>query len=165
MSEGTSDLFDKYREQARIALPLFRDFGGRRRFKGVVSTVRCYEDNSKVREVANSPGKGRVLVVDGGGSQRCALMGDVVAGEAVANQWEGVVIFGCVRDVEALAKLDIGIKAMAATPRGPHKLGAGYVDVPIEIAGLVCAPGDILFADADGILLLDAKLLGERTGR
>jgi len=134
---------------------LFQDFGGRPRFSGVIVTVRCFEDNSRVKEVLATDGRGKVLVVDGGGSQRCALMGDLIAKTAVDKGWEGVVIYGCIRDRVALRDLSLGIKALAAIPRKSERRGEGQVQLPIEIAGVACRPGDRLVADEDGVIILD----------
>lgn len=156
MTDSTCDLYDTLGSSVRVLPPLFQDFGGRSRFDGVVVTVRCFEDNSRVKEVLATPGRGKVLVVDGGGSQRCALMGDLIAKGAVDNGWEGVVIYGCIRDRVALRELALGIKALAAIPRKSERRGEGQLQLPIEIAGVACRPGDRLVADEDGVILLDA---------
>jgi regulator of ribonuclease activity A len=155
MTQTTSDLYDQFGERLRVLPPLFQDFGGRTRFSGEVVTVRCFEDNSRVKELLSTPGTGKVLLVDGAGSQRCALMGDLIAGQAVTQGWEGVVIYGCVRDREALKALNLGIRAIAATPRKSMRRGEGQTQLPIEIGGVACRPGDRLVADEDGIVLLD----------
>ncbi len=153
----TCDLFDRFKDAARFVLPGFRDFGGVKRFSGPVVTVKCFEDNSRVKELLATPGAGKVLVVDGAGSLRCALMGDLIAASAVRNGWAGVVIWGCVRDVAELATLDLGIKALAAIPRASTRRDQGLVDVPLELPGAAVDPGDILFADEDGIVLLTGE--------
>lgn len=155
MTRSTSDLYDRYGARLRVLPPVFQDFGGRSRFAGEVVTVRCYEDNSRVKELLSTAGDGRVLVVDGGGSQRCALMGDLIAGEAVTHGWEGIVIYGCIRDREALKGLNLGVRALAATPRKSLRRGEGQTQLPIEIGGVSCRPGDWLVADQDGMVLLD----------
>ncbi|HEY0838469.1 MAG TPA: ribonuclease E activity regulator RraA [Azospirillum sp.] len=155
MFESTCDLYDRFEATARVADPVFRDFGKRHRFSGEVVTVKCFEDNSRVKELLGKPGKGKVLVVDGGGSLRAALMGDLIAKSAVDQGWEGVVIHGCVRDAEVLAGLDLGIKALAAIPRKTVRNGEGQTGLPVTIAGIRVNPGDLLFADADGVLVLD----------
>jgi regulator of ribonuclease activity A len=155
MTDSTCDLYDTHGTRARVLPPLFHDFGGRPRFSGVIVTVRCFEDNSRVKEILATAGHGKVLVVDGGGSQRCALMGDLIAKSAVDNGWEGVVIYGCVRDRVALRDLALGIKALAAIPRKSERRGEGQIQLPIEIAGVACCPGDRLVADEDGVLILD----------
>jgi len=155
VTESTCDLYDSLGARARVLPPLFLDFGGRPRFSGMIATVRCFEDNSRIKEILATPGSGKVLLVDGGGSQRCALMGDLIAQSAVDNGWEGVVIYGCVRDRVALRELALGIKALAAIPRKSERRGEGQIQLPIEIAGVACRPGDRLVADEDGVLILD----------
>jgi regulator of ribonuclease activity A len=156
VTESTCDLYDTLGASARVLPPVFQDFGGRPRFGGVIVTVRCFEDNSRVKEILATPGSGKVLVVDGGGSQRCALMGDLIAKSAVDNGWEGVVIYGCIRDRVALRELALGIKALAAIPRKSERRGEGQIQIPIDIAGVACRPGDRLVADEDGVIILDA---------
>jgi regulator of ribonuclease activity A len=156
MSQSTCDLYDTLGASARVLPPVFLDFGGRPRFGGVIVTVRCFEDNSRVKEILATRGSGKVLLVDGGGSQRCALMGDLIAKSAVDNGWEGVVIYGCIRDRVALRELALGIKALAAIPRKSERRGEGQIQIPIEIAGVACRPGDRLVADEDGVIILDA---------
>ena len=158
--QSTCDLYDRFLEEARVPSIVLTHFGGRTRFSGRATTVKCFEDNSRVRELAQTPGDGRVMVVDGGGSYRCALVGDVIAGMAQENGWEGVVVFGCVRDRAALGELDIGVLALAATPRKSVRKGVGTTDLPVDLGDVLCNPDDRVFVDEDGILLLadDAKL-------
>jgi regulator of ribonuclease activity A len=137
--------------------PVFRDFGGRLKFAGPVSTVKCFEDNTLVKAVVDSPGEGRVLVVDGGGSLRRALLGGNLAAAAARNGWAGVVIDGCVRDVAELAACDVGIRALAALPLPTDKRGEGQRDVALQVQGVWVRPGDWLFADADGIVVTRAR--------
>jgi regulator of ribonuclease activity A len=159
MALSTCDLCDKYGEKARVVPPAFRHFGGKRRFHGPVVTARCPEDNSRLKELANTAGAGRVLVIDGGGSLRRALLGDMIGKEALDHGWAGVVVHGAVRDCAALAELELGVMALGLMPRRSLKNGDGQVDLVVEIAGVVCAPGDMLFADEDGIVLIDPALL------
>jgi len=147
----TSDLSDAHGDALRIADPIFSDFGARTTFAGPVATVKVFEDNALVRSRLESPGEGRVLVVDGGGSLRRALVGDVLVSLAVANGWEGLVVYGCIRDRAEMATMPFGIKALAAHPRRSDKTGSGYVDVPVTFAGVTFTPGAWLYADADGI--------------
>lgn len=153
---ATCDLYDENEGTAQAMGTPLSDFGGRAAFSGTVVTVRCFEDNSVVKQLCAQPGAGKVLVVDGGGSLRCALMGDLIAQAACDNGWEGAVIFGAVRDRAVLANIDLGIKALGTTPRKSVRRGAGEQDVVLEVAGLTITPGEQLFADADGILLLPA---------
>jgi regulator of ribonuclease activity A len=157
MPPTTSDLYDQFGERLRVLPPRFQDFGGRVRFAGEVVTVRCFEDNSRIKELLGTPGVGKVLLVDGGASARCALLGDLIAGQAAANGWEGVVLDGFVRDRAALKLLNLGIKAIGAIPRKSVRRGEGQAQIPIEIGGITCRPGDRLTADEDGIVLLEAS--------
>jgi regulator of ribonuclease activity A len=151
---STSDLFDDNAEAAITCETQLRQFGGMRAFSGRIATVRCFEDNVLVKQRVSEPGEGRVLVVDGGGSLRCALVGDNVAGLALANGWAGLVLNACVRDVEALAKLTIGIKAIGTNPRPSSKTGEGEIDVAVSFGGAEFRPGDVLYSDEDGVLVL-----------
>ncbi|MEZ5100739.1 MAG: ribonuclease E activity regulator RraA [Thermoleophilia bacterium] len=153
MDWTTSDLSDAHGDVAR-PIACLRHFGGRVRFSGPVETVKCFEDNSRVKELANTPGEGRVLVVDGGGSLRYALVGDTIGAELIANGWVGVVVHGAVRDVRPLASLDLGVMALGVTPRRSARDGEGRSGAPVEIDGAWIAPGDVLYADEDGIVVL-----------
>lgn len=153
MDFATADLIDDFGDELTVCSTQFRSYGGRSRFFGPVETVRCREDNALVRQVLATSGAGRVLVVDGGGSLRTALMGDMIAASAVAHGWTGVVINGAVRDVVALHDLDLGIKALGSNPRKSTKDGAGAMGVPVEFGGAVFRPGQWLYSDEDGIVL------------
>ncbi|MBX7168221.1 MAG: ribonuclease E activity regulator RraA [Pirellulales bacterium] len=157
---ATADLSDEFGDEVQVAAPLLVDFGGRRRFCGLVATVRCPEDNSLVRAALETPGAGRVLVVDGLGSRRVALLGDQLGELAVRNGWSGVVVYGCVRDTAALAQLDLGVKALAAQPRKSLKRNHGDREVTVSFAGVTIAPGAWLYADEDGILVAPRPLIG-----
>ena len=159
MSLTTTDLCDAHGDAIRVVAPLFRDFGGRRSFAGVIATVNVYEDNVLVRTVLEQAGNGRVLVVDGGGSLRCALMGDQIAALAYANGWAGVVINAAIRDADALAAIDIGVKALATCPRKSAKHGWGERDLPVTFGGVTFSPGEWLAADADGIVVAATPLV------
>lgn len=152
----TTDLCDAHPEALAVATPVFRSFGGRRRFAGAIATVRCFEDNSLVRERLDEPGGGRVLVVDGGGSLRCALLGDQLGALGVRNGWNGVVVWGCVRDTEALGAMDLGVLALAAHPLKSVKRGQGEREVALNFAGVTFRPGHTLYADADGVVVAPA---------
>ena len=155
---NTCDLCDRFEGQVRVLeLPL-ADFGGRIAFSGTVSTVKALEDNSLVREAVAEPGNGRVLVIDGGGSLRRSMLGDMLAEKAVANGWSGVLVHGAIRDSAAIAELDLGVKAIDTCPMKTDKQGQGLRDVPVEFGGLVIRPGDWLAADEDGVVLADAPL-------
>jgi len=157
-SVPTCDLCDTHKNDSsgafRVLPPVFRDFGGRAAFAGPVTTVKCFEDNTSVKAAVESPGHGRVLVVDGAGSLRRALLGGNLGAAAARNGWAGLVIDGCVRDVAELAACDVGIRALAAMPLPTDRRAPGLVDVPVLIQGVWVRPGDRLVADADGIVVL-----------
>ena len=154
----TCDLCDTHKNDAsgafRVLPPVFRAYGGRLAFAGPVSTVKCHEDNTSVKDAVESPGPGRVLVVDGGGSLRHALVGGNLAAAAARNGWVGLVVDGCVRDVAELAAVDIGIRALALMPLPTERRHAGQIDVPVQMQGVPVRPGDWLVADADGIVVM-----------
>lgn len=154
----TADLCDAFADQVEVFEPIFRDFGGREAFHGPISTVKAFEDNSLVRRALEEPGHGRVLVVDGGASTRCAMLGDRLAALAVENGWVGVVIYGCVRDSSALKNIALGIKALATHPMKSEKRNTGQRDIVVRIAGVCVAPGAYLYADADGIVVSAQRL-------
>ncbi len=154
----TVDLCDRYRGSLQVALPLFRAYGRSLAFSGTVETVKCFEDNIVIKEVLARPGKGKVLVIDGGASLRYALIGDVIARLAAKNGWAGIVVNGCVRDVDALNKLAIGIRALAHMPLAGEKHGLGIVGVPVSFAGVEFFPGHHLYADGDGIVVSEQPL-------
>lgn len=155
----TADLYDKFGSKVQVAMPLFRDYGGRRRFYGPAATVKVYEDNSLVREALEMDGQGRVLIIDGGGSLRCALVGDNLAQLGKDNNWAGIIISGCIRDSAVISTIDIGVKALATNPAKSVKKGAGQKDIAVEFAGIVINPGDYIYADEDGFLVSSKKLL------
>ncbi|HMN76884.1 MAG TPA: ribonuclease E activity regulator RraA [Burkholderiaceae bacterium] len=156
----TCDLCDQHKNDSdgafRVLPPVFRDFGGSSAFAGIVSTVKCFEDNSLVKAAVDSAGEGRVLVVDGGASLRRALVGGNLAAAAAKNGWAGLVIDGCVRDVAELAACAVGIRALACIPLPTEKRGAGQRDVPVRIQGVWVRPGERLVADADGMVVMPA---------
>jgi len=154
MEFRTADLVDKHGEALQSCDLQLRQFGGRRRFHGPIRTVTCFEDNALVKQVLSEPGGGAVLVVDGAGSLHTALVGDLIAGLAQANGWAGLVVNGAVRDVEALDGLDIGIKALGSNPRRSAKLGGGEVDVAVCFGGTTFRPGDHLYSDEDGVVVV-----------
>lgn len=158
MEFSTADLCDQFGDELQVCAPVFRSFGGRRRFSGAASTVKCFEDNSRVKEAVGEPGQGRVLVVDGGGSLRCALLGDLLAKQAADQGWVGVVIHGCVRDAAAMAGFDLGVLALATLPRRSERKGEGQRDLPVDIAGVRIRPGDHIYADADGVIVAPRPL-------
>lgn len=158
MTSSVPDICDDFIEEISVLEPLFTDFGGKERFSGEIVTIKCFEDNSLVRDAVRSSGGGRVLVVDGGGSLRHALLGDLLAAAAVENGWQGLLINGCVRDVEILASMDLGVKALSAHPVKTEKRGVGQLDVNVTIAGATIRPGDHLYSDANGVVVAPRKL-------
>jgi regulator of ribonuclease activity A len=151
--QATADLSDELGNAVQVADPIWRDYGGNLVFQGPAATVRCNNDNSKVREMLESPGHGRVLVVDGQASTQCALLGDMLGELAVKNRWAGVVVYGYVRDSQALGILQLGVKALGTHPRKSVKAGLGETEVELSFAGVTVAPGDRVYADVDGILI------------
>jgi regulator of ribonuclease activity A len=159
---ATCDLCDDHKNDVsgnfRVLPPMFKDFGKLTKFCGEVVTIKCFEDNSLVKAAVDSPGDGRVLVVDGGASLRRALLGGNLGAAAAKNGWAGVVVDGCVRDVAELALSAVGIRALAAMPLPTEKRGEGQRDVAVQIQGLWVRPGDWLYADEDGMVVMSAPL-------
>jgi len=157
MSFATADLTDEHPGVQVLEIPL-RDFGGRHAFHGPVTTLKVFEDNSLVREAFEEAGAGRVLVVDGGGSLRRALVGDVLAELAQRNGWAGAIVYGCIRDSSPIAGIDIGLKALGTQPRKSVKRGEGQRDVAVHFGGVTIQPGQYLYADADGVVIAPAAV-------
>lgn len=161
----TCDLLDDHPElELQVLSPsldgkAFKSYGARKSFAGQIVTVKCFEDNSRVKELLATDGRGKVLVVDGGASMRCALMGDMIAESAVKNHWNGVVIYGCVRDVDAIADLDLGVHALAAIPRKSHRQGIGEVDIAVYFGGVNFISGEYIYADNNGIVVSQQALV------
>ena len=158
MSYATTDLSDAHPDSLQVADPIFRDFGGRVGFHGPAKTLKLFEDNSLVRAQLEQPGQGRVLVVDGGGSLRCALVGDQLGELGVKNGWAGILVYGCIRDSAVIATQDIGVKALATHPRKSLKKGVGEEDLTLHFAGVRIAPGDWVYCDADGVVVSASEL-------
>ena len=158
---ATCDLCDAHKTDTdgafRVLPPVFHDYGARRKFCGPVVTVKCFEDNTPVKAAVESPGQGRVLVVDGGGSLRRALLGGNLGAAAAKNGWAGVVIDGAVRDMAELAACDIGIRALALIPLPTDRKAPGQTGVAVQIQGVWVRPGDWLYADADGIVVMPSS--------
>jgi regulator of ribonuclease activity A len=153
MAFSTADLCDDHEQDLHVAESMFQRFGRITAFDGPIATVKCYEDNSMVREALAEPGEGRILVVDGGGSQRRALLGDLLAELAVRNGWRGIVINGCIRDSETVNQLELGVRALGTIPLRTHKRGDGQREVSVSFAGVTFRPGAHLYADADGMVV------------
>ncbi len=145
------DLFDLYPEQLQLAEPLFNDYGGKIIFSGEIITVSCFNDNSKVKELVATDGTGKVMIVDGKGSTTHALLGDMLAEQAVTNGWEAIVINGCIRDAGTIATLPLGVKALGCNPIKTEKLGVGEVNTNIYFAGIKFIPGHFIYGDANGL--------------
>ncbi len=153
MEYNTSELCDIYLDQVDVVEPMFNSYGGRGSFGGQITTVKCFEDNGVLRSVLEQSGVGRVLLVDGGGSLRRALIDIDIAQLAAENEWEGIVVYGCVRHVDELDELDLGIQALASMPVGADNQSVGEVDVPVNFGGVTFLPEDHLYADSTGVIL------------
>lgn len=151
-SDLTPDICDAH-PQVQIAESGFIHYGSKQVFYGMIQTVRCYRDNSRVKEVLASPGAGQVLVVDGGEALDCSLMGDNVAADAIKNGWAGVLINGCIRDVQTIASMPLGVLALGTYPRKTEKLGQGDVGVVLKFAGVRFVVGHWLYADCNGVVV------------
>jgi regulator of ribonuclease activity A len=122
-------------------------------------TIKCHEDNSLVKENAGKPGQGKVLVVDGGGSMRRALLGDMIAATALQSGWEGCIIYGCIRDIDAIRALELGVQALGVMPLRTEKRGIGELDVPVTFGGVTFRPGEFVYADNNGIIVSAQSLI------
>jgi regulator of ribonuclease activity A len=154
----TPDLCDEFPD-VQVVAPGFRNFGGIRAFGGEIVTVKCFEDNSVVKEQVGLPGNGRVMVVDGGGSMRTALLGDMLAEKAAANGWAGLIIYGCIRDVDAIGRTHLGVQALGTVPRKTEKRGIGDLNVPVTFHGVTFHPGHYVYADNNGIIVSEKPLV------
>jgi len=152
------DLCDEFPNEVRVFECQFQHYGQKKIFSGQAVTVKCFEDNSKVKQLVNEPGLGRVLVVDGGGSTRRALLGDMLAEAAVANGWAGIVINGCIRDVATINQLALGVKALGSTPLKTDKRDLGDINVSIRFSGVTVNAGDWVYADENGVLVSEKQL-------
>jgi regulator of ribonuclease activity A len=159
MTYTTPDICDEHLAEIQILEPLFTEYGGREKFSGEVVTIKCFEDNSLVKQQLANDGRGKVLVVDGGGSLRCALLGDMLGDMAAKNGWQGVVVNGCVRDVEILKTIAIGVRALNCYPLKSNKRDEGQLNVPVRFAGVNFEPGQYLYADENGIVVAVKKLV------
>lgn len=154
MGLKTADICDKYAKDAQVAYPVFRHYGKKMSFEGEIVTLKVHEDNFLVRKTLETPGKNRVLVIDGGGSLRCALVGGNLAALAKENGWAGIILYGCVRDSEEISKTGIGIKALNTHPAKSVKKGAGDENIAVTFAGITFIPEHYVYADEDGIISL-----------
>lgn len=156
----TTDLCDAHEDKVRVVEPMFASYGLRQAFFGRISTLKVFEDNSLVRKAVESPGEGRVLVVDGGGSLRRALIGDQLAALAVKNGWAGIVVYGCIRDSRAIGDMDIGVFALDTHPMKTVKRNVGEADISVTFGGVTFGSGEWLYADEDGVIVSAAPLHG-----
>jgi regulator of ribonuclease activity A len=155
----TADLCDQFESELEICAPIFSDYGARRSFAGPIATIKCFEDNSRVRELTAERGDGRVLVIDAGGSTRRAVLGDLLAQNALDNGWSGVVVYGCVRDSAAIGGMALGVKAIGVCPLKTEKRNEGQRDIVVRFAGATFHPGDWLYADEDGVIVARRALV------
>ena len=149
----TPDLCDAYPESVRVVEPIFTNYGGREAYGGQIVTVKCHEDNSLVKEHVANPGEGRVMVVDGGGSLRCALLGDMLAEKAAQNNWAGLIIFGCIRDIDEIRKTELGVQALRTIPIKSNRQGRGDWNIPVTFGGVTFNPGEYVYADNNGVIV------------
>ena len=158
MNFSTCDLCDAHEDKItdgslHALPPVFRHFGKRLRFAGPARTLKVFEDNALVRSTLETPGEGKVLVVDGGGSLRSALVGGNLGKLAESNGWAGIIVHGCVRDTQELNDCDVGIQALGTIPRRSARKGVGEKDLAVNLFGVLVHPGDMIYADEDGVLV------------
>lgn len=156
---STPDLCDAHPELVRVVEPMFSNYGGRERFGGQIVTIKCFEDNSLVREMVAEEGRGKVLVVDAGGSMRRACLGDMLAEKACNNGWEGIIMYGCIRDVDEIGKLNLGVQALGTHPMKTEKKGIGDRNLDVIFGGVTFRPGEYLYADNNGIIVSSQALI------
>jgi regulator of ribonuclease activity A len=159
MEIHTADLCDAHEGKVHVVSPMFRSYGGRSAFGGQIATLKVFEDNSLVRTTLEGPGHGRVLVIDGGASTRCALVGDQLALLGVKNGWAGVIVYGCIRDSQAIGAMDLGVFALGTHPQKSIKKGVGDVNIAVTFGGVTFIPGQHVYADADGVVVAGTALL------
>lgn len=160
MSFVTCDISDDNADVVQVVTGLhWQSYGGRTAFSGEIVTVKCFEDNSRVKEQLATPGKGKVLVVDGGGSLRNALIGDMIAANAAENQWEGILIYGVCRDVDELAKIDFGVVTLGCVPIKSVRRGEGQLNIPVTFGGVTFEPGHHVYVDNNGVVVSEKNLL------
>lgn len=159
MQHATADLCDKHIDKLQVAEPIFIDFGAQACFEGEIHTLKVFEDNSLVRVALEKDGTGKVLVVDGGGSFRCALVGDNLVALAIENKWRGLVVYGCIRDSKVISEMEIGVKALNTIPTKSIKRNEGQENIDVRFAGVDFKPGTYLYADEDGIVVSEFQLI------
>lgn len=159
MKHATADLCDEHIDKLQVAEPIFRDFGGEACFEGEIHTLKVFEDNTLVRAALEKDGTGKVLVVDGGGSLRCALVGDNLVTLAINNNWRGIVVYGCIRDSKPIGEMKMGLKALNTNPTKSVKRNEGQENIPVRFAGVDFKPGQYLYADEDGVVVSEFPLI------
>ena len=155
---STPDLCDAYEGKVKVLDNIFKDYGGRKSFYGQAVTIKCFEDNSVIKKLVDEPGEGRVIVMDGGGSLRRAILGDMLAENAANNGWAGLVINGCIRDCFEIANIELGVKAISTHPMKTEKRGLGDLNIAVSFAGQTIEPGDWIYADLNGVILSKEEL-------
>lgn len=156
---NTCDLVDQYADEIQVAETIgLKHFGQHQRFSGSIQTLKCFEDNSLLKKIVSAPNDASILVVDGGGSMRCAMVGDLIAALAVEHGWRGIIVNGCIRDSSALQHIPIGIMALGTNPKKSSKLDMGETGKSISFAGTQFEAGDYLYADEDGIVVAKRDL-------
>ncbi|WKT62160.1 ribonuclease E activity regulator RraA [Microbulbifer thermotolerans] len=156
---STPDLCDAHPKLVRVVEPMFYNYGGRERFGGQIVTIKCFEDNSLVREMVGEAGRGKVLVVDAGGSMRRACLGDMLAEKACNNGWEGIIMYGCIRDVDEIGKLNLGVQALGTHPMKTEKKGIGDKNLDVTFGSVTFRPGEYLYADNNGVIVSSQALI------
>ena len=159
MTFKTADFCDANQDGVQVVLPGLKNFGGKPRFYGEIVTIQATGDFSQVREQVNSPGTGKVLVIDNDGAMDRAMLGDLLTVAAAENGWQGIVINGCIRDSVDIAGMDVGVKALATIPQRGLREGKGELNVEVEFLGASFRPGEFLYSDEDGILLSVTRLI------
>ena len=158
MQYVTPDLCDAYPDLVQVVEPGFRNYGGVLSFGGEIITVKCFEDNSRVKELVDENGEGKVMVVDAGGSMRRACLGDMLAEKAAHNGWAGIIMYGCIRDVDVIAQLPLGVQALGSHPMKTDKKGIGEVNTPVTFKGVTFNPGHYIYADNNGVIVSSDSL-------
>ena len=159
MQHATADLCDEHIDKLQVVEPIFMDLGGATCFEGEIHTLKVFEDNTFVRATLEKNGSGKVLVVDGGGSTRCALVGDNLAALAIKNKWLGIVVYGCIRDSKLISEMQIGVKALNTNPVKSIKRDEGQEGIDIRFAGVDFKSGQYLYADEDGMVVSEFQLI------
>ena len=158
MNETTSDVSDKLHPDVQYLDPVYKSYGSKTSFSGHIVTIKCYEDNSLVEEALKTHGKDSVLVIDAGGSMNCAMLGDKRAADAIKNEWEGILVHGLIRDSATINGMEIGVRALGVCPLKSVKKGAGDSNLIVNFSGVTFTPGEYLYADEDGVIVIKEKL-------